>query len=330
MVDFSTLLPKTVTRFITRYWFLIGLATVLLIGFSMWQHLLWFASLKLLRNLIVACVLFLMAWPLESSTMWQAIRRPWAATLAFGVNFGLLPLIAWACLPLLRDDLAVGLIVAAAAPCTLASAAVWTRQAGGNDAVALLVTIATNLLCFLLTPLWLLLTIGRGDVKFPAGMMIAKLAILVVVPIVAAQLSRLHGPVASWSTQRKPWLSILAQCGILTIVLVGAIQAAERIAESQSAQTVLATDLLWMIVLVCTVHVVALTAGLVLARVTGLRRPDRIAVAFAGSQKTLMVGLFVATSLEVTILPMVGYHVSQLLIDTLVADRMRATTADKQ
>ena len=33
----------------------------------------------------------------------------------------------------------------------VASAAVWTRRAGGNDAVALIVTISTNLACFLLT-----------------------------------------------------------------------------------------------------------------------------------------------------------------------------------
>ena len=69
--------------------------------------------------------------------------------------------------PLLRGDLAVGLLVAAAAPCTLASAAVWTRRAGGNDAVALMVTIGTNLTCFVVTPLWLLVTTGRAGIEFP-------------------------------------------------------------------------------------------------------------------------------------------------------------------
>jgi len=312
------------TAYIIRYWFLIGLAAVLLIGFSLWRQLGWLADLILLRNLVVASVLFLMAWPLEFSTMWQAIRRPWAAALAFGVNFGLLPLIAWASLPLLRDDLAVGLMIAVSAPCTLASAAVWTRQAGGNDAVALLVTITTNLSCFLLTPFWLLVTIGRSDIDLPAGQMVAKLAVLVVVPIVAAQLSRLYRPVAAWATRRKRPLSILAQGGILTIVFVGAIQASEKLAASESGQIVLAADLAWMIALVSAIHLAALGAGLLLARATGLRRPNQIAVAFAGSQKTLMVGLFVATSLGATILPMVAYHVCQLVIDTLVADRFRA------
>ena len=56
------------------------------------------------------------------------------------------------------------MIVAATAPCTLASAAVWTRRAGGNDAVAILVTFITNATCFLVTPFWLILmTRDRGD-----------------------------------------------------------------------------------------------------------------------------------------------------------------------
>ena len=48
-----------------------------------------------------------------------------------------------------------------------------------------------------------------------------------------------------------------------------------------------------------------------------------IAVGISGSQKTLMVGLQVCLDLGITILPMVAFHVAQLLVDTLIADRMR-------
>ena len=43
--------------------------------------------------------------------------------------------------------------------------------------------------------------------------------------------------------------------------------------------------------------------------------------AFAGSQKTLMVGLSVATELQVSIVPIVIFHSAQLIFDTFVADR---------
>ena len=55
----------------------------------------------------------------------------------------------------------------------------------------------------------------------------------------------------------------------------------------------------------------------------GLVRPDQIAVGIAGSQKTLMVGLQVGMDLHVSILPMVVYHVGQLFLDTVIADRIR-------
>ena len=52
---------------------------------------------------------------------------------------------------------------------------------------------------------------------------------------------------------------------------------------------------------------------------------DAIAVAFSGSQKTLMVGAYIALAVgPLAILPMVAYHAAQLIVDTLVADWWRA------
>jgi len=82
-----------------------------------------------------------------------------------------------------------------------------------------------------------------------------------------------------------------------------------------------------MLIAVCTVHTVMLIVGVWLARLLRFSREDQIAVAFAGSQKTLMVGLLMAMSLKVSILPMVTYHVMQLLIDTLIADYFRRQAA---
>jgi sodium/bile acid cotransporter 7 len=54
-----------------------------------------------------------------------------------------------------------------------------------------------------------------------------------------------------------------------------------------------------------------------------MTREDRIAVGISGSQKTLMVGLQVAIASQLLILPMVVYHVGQLIVDTIIADRWR-------
>ncbi len=55
----------------------------------------------------------------------------------------------------------------------------------------------------------------------------------------------------------------------------------------------------------------------------GFSRGDRIAVGIAGSQKTLMVGLQVGIELEMSILPIVVFHIGQLLLDTIIADQLR-------
>jgi sodium/bile acid cotransporter 7 len=231
----------------------------------------------------------------------------------------------------LRPELAMGLMIAASIPCTLASATVWTRRAGGNDAVAILVTMITNLVCFVVTPFWLWLTIGRTlpEGALDARAMVGKLAVIVVVPLVLAQIVRLWRPLASWATREKILLGVVSQLGILVMVLCSAVAAGRHLASEGAMRP---TPLDWALLVACTValHFSALCAGFLLARQLGLSLPDRIAVGFAGSQKTLMVGITVAAGFEgaaLAILPMVIYHVGQLLIDTFVADWFRANSA---
>ena len=152
--------------------------------------------------------------------------------------------------------------------------------------------------------------------------MALKLGLLVVLPMILAQLLRLHLPLASWATKRKPLLSVFAQCGILSMVFFGAVWTGLRLGEAEATELAPIT-LFVMLVAVCTVHTTMLVTSLWLARQFRFSREDQIAVAFASSQKTLMVGLLMAMSLQVSILPMVTYHVMQLLIDTLIADRFR-------
>jgi sodium/bile acid cotransporter 7 len=81
-----------------------------------------------------------------------------------------------------------------------------------------------------------------------------------------------------------------------------------------------------MLAAVATVHVAALFGGFALGRIVGLDRENWITVGIAGSQKTLMIGIQIAIAENwgLGILPMVAYHASQLLIDTVVADRLSA------
>lgn len=341
-------------RFLLQRWFLLTLACVLGVSF-MWPGMLKPAVDALPRQWIVAGVMFLMALPLDAAMMWSSVRRPQAVLLAIFVSAVLAPLVAWGVSYALPRDLACGLLIAGAMPSTLASAAVWTRRAGGHDAIAMLATLVTNLGCFVVMPFWLTLTVGdlRTGRTLDAASMLYDLLVTAAVPIVAAQLLRLIPAVGVLATRRKVILSTLCQVGILCMVFTGSVRSglalrgletasagsaagavaapagtAAKAEDRRAARRIRTVDWVTMLAAVMGVHVVLYLAGHALGMAIRLARGDRIAVAFSGSQKTLVVGLSVAQENAavvgpLAIVPLVAYHVSQLFIDTLFADRLK-------
>ncbi|MBD15281.1 MAG: hypothetical protein CMJ72_08975 [Planctomycetaceae bacterium] len=311
-------------QFWIRHWFLLSLTAILVIGIG-WSSSLASLAAEIPREWVIASVLLAMALPLRLDLQSNTLRYPLPVLLAVTVNWLFIPGLALLASKLLIPDLALGLIIAAAVPCTLASAAVWTRLAGGNDAVSLLVTIVTNLGCFLVTPALIQVCAGYSDVKISFGEMAHKLLVLIVLPLVLAQLLRRIASVGQCADKNKPLLTIYAQCGILVIVFIGAIYSGEKLVDQSS----LGWQFTIMIALVAVIHVFAWLCGFWLAGWFGIGREEQIAVAFAGSQKTLMVGLAIALHFGgLVILPMLTYHVAQLLIDTLLAGRLQSQFHD--
>ena len=315
-------------QLLLRRWFLLMLTTTLLAGMG-WHRQ--FAPIvdSLPQDWIIGSVLLAMALPLRIDAMWASLRHPLPALLAVTINLVGVPLLAWSASWLLNEELALGIIITAAVPCTLASAAVWTRLAGGNDAVSLLVTMLTNLSCFAVTPALIYLLADHAVVAIPFGPMAGKLLLLIVLPIMAAQLLRTIPAVGKWATANKRGLGGYAQLGILSIVFVGAVRCGQRIDELDGQLTSVAGQIILMLVLVAAVHLTAWWLGFWTAARMGLAHAEQLAVAFAGSQKTLMVGLAIALPFGgLTVLPMLSYHVEQLLIDTMLAERLRQSSPD--
>jgi sodium/bile acid cotransporter 7 len=312
--------------FLQQRWFLVVLVAVLVAGIA-WPAAMWPLARWLPDDVIVAVVTFVMAMPLETSALWRAVRQPGPAWLAAALNSGVAPPLGWVASRILPTELATGVILAASVPCTLATAAVWTRRAGGNHAVAFLVTMITNLACFIVVPAWLLFLIGvRAEIDF-RGIVLA-LFLLVVLPIIAAQILRQWNVIGTWATRHVATLSGIAQIGVLLMVFIGAVRCGERLASLDPSSAITAGNVALMIVAVTAVHVSLLGLAFGVSQLLRLSRADTIAVAFSGSQKTLMVGAYVALAIgPLAILPMVAYHAAQLVIDTLVADWLRTAAA---
>jgi sodium/bile acid cotransporter 7 len=311
-------------RTLQRHWFLASLISLLAAGIA------WHGPLESLadwmpQNYLVASVLLVMSLGLDTRTMWNSVRRPTAAALAVTINLGVVPPLAWLAGRFVDSSLAEGMIVAATVPCTLASAAVWTRRAGGNDTIAVLTTMATSLTCFIVTPAWLTLLVGRtGGPQQEFGQLVLRLALVVVLPIVLGQVLRSVPVVRAWVTRGAQALTLYAQLGILAMVFIGAVACGRQIEGLGAGLAPQAGSIVMMSALVATVHTVAWWTGFWSAGRLGLSQADQTAVAFAGSQKTLMVGLAIAVDFGgLAILPMVAYHVEQLVIDTLLAEWLR-------
>jgi sodium/bile acid cotransporter 7 len=315
---------RVIVPILQRHWFLVILGIVLAMGMIFPEQSAQYAF-AIPKNWIIAGVLLAMSLPLEFAAMWNAMRRPAPSLLATFISFVVVPLLVWPISLFFRSDLAAGLIIASAVPCSMASVTVWTRLAGGNEAVSILVTVITNLACFVVTPTWVWFLVGRQTATESFGKMALQLFLVVVLPMVAGQMLRTIPTVGCWANRQKKLLSHVAQSGVLAIVFVGAVYSGRQLRELGSDVFEVGGQILLMMVAVAILHLVAWTIGLFTAREFGMNREDQIAVAFGGSQKTLMVGLAIALTIPgLTILPMLSYHVEQLLIDTVLAGRLKA------
>ncbi len=97
----------------------------------------------------------------------------------------MIPLLAWACSRFLPASLAGGLCVASVVPSTMASAAVWTKRAGGDESIPVMVTLITSALAVVVAPAWLWLTLGMES-HLDGGRMFVDLSLTVLLPIVLA------------------------------------------------------------------------------------------------------------------------------------------------
>ncbi|MCA9192450.1 MAG: bile acid:sodium symporter family protein [Planctomycetales bacterium] len=306
--------------FLARNWFMSLLVATVAFGLLLSESLLPLTEIPGLQTSIVLCVMLMMALPVPLELVKNAILRPGPAIMASAINMGLLPLLAYALSQILPFELAGGLVVAATVPCTLASAAVWTRKAGGDDTVAIFVTLITNLSCAFITPLWLVFLLGQ-EVQMKFGPMVANLALLVVLPIVIGQLLRFWNRISTFAHQHRNSLSVACQLGILSMVLLGSIQMGHNMVTGVTSTPW--TSVLLVVGLASIAHLLALGCGWYASHICGIQRPQQIAVALGSSQKTLMIGLKLAIDCGVSILPMIIYHVSQLLLDAILVERWR-------
>ena len=313
--------------FLRQRWFLCALLTGVSLALSL-PHVVHAWTQELPPQLVVALALFLMAWTMPSRSLAGELRRPWAALWAMAISYGFLPGAAWGLGMLAPADVKIGLLLAASVPCTLASCVLWTRLAGGNEATALLTVLGCTLSSWFITTFWLATTTGT-QVEIPAVKMMGDLALTLILPVALGQGLRLHAVGARFADRHKKPLSVVSQLIILAIVLKAAATVGLKIDDGRELKIAL---LLLSGASAFGLHLLALVTGLWTSAAWGFDRPRCLAVAFAGSQKTLPISLmlfdrYFVEQFPLAVVPLLFFHVGQLLLDTLIAERIKHAAA---
>lgn len=312
------------SAFIGKHWFMVSLAlgvAVAMVAPTVVRG----ATDFLEPRWTVAVSLFLMAWTMPTASLLREMRSPSASLYAVLLSYGFVPLAGWV-LGFLAPtaDVRVGLILVSAVPCTLASAILWTRLAGGNEACALLTVMGTTFTSWFATTAWLYGLTGT-DLQLDAVQMMRDLVLSLIAPVLIGQLVRWM-PSGARVAERNMWtLGVVSQAIILAIVMKAGVVVGDELHK----------DALWeapaifvaSVVLAVALHLVALVSGLFSCRWLGFNRGRQIAVAFSASQKTLPVSLmlyeqFFKDDYPFAVLPLLFYHVGQLLLDTVIAKRL--------
>jgi predicted Na+-dependent transporter len=216
----------------------------------------------------------------------------------------------------------IGLAAICCVPTTLSSGIVLTRQAEGNELLALVLTLVLTLMGTLLTPILFGLLLGTSvAIDLAVGSMILKLCLLVLVPLVLGQLVR------KFILRRPPsYLKHLPSiCVILTVWLA---------AQGNSSALRELPWYAWICFALISLSLHICWFGLIwiFAEKNGIHRRNQTAMALIGSQKTLPFAITVLTialssgsiadSLPVAISFVVIFHLTQVLTDSLLAPRL--------
>lgn len=219
----------------------------------------------------------------------------------------------------IHPGIKAGFFYLAALPTTISSAIVMTSNSDGDSSAALFSTTLSNILGIFVTPLLCAQFLqSTSDAAPPLSSLIAKLSLLVLLPLVVGQLIRPF--VKEWATSSKKLFKRLSNSFIVFIVFAAFCQSVKSgIWGEVGLAAVLITMLLTLVFLLLFSSVVWFSSPVACSGTS-----ERIAVFFCGSQKTLAAGVPMASilfanlpsggnlAIGLMILPLMCYHPLQL------------------
>ena len=222
--------------------------------------------------------------------------------------------------------LALGFLFLGTLPSTVQSATAYTSLAGGDVASSVVAAALLNILgVFITAPLFSLLAGSHAAAFDGAGLV--KVMTILLLPFAMGQ--ALQGRLGGWVGGHRQLVTWMDRSSIAIAVYVAFSNAVRQgIWERIDAAG-------WMGLLTgcAALLVVGYGGAWLVGRTIGLDRGDRIAMMFAGAQKSVAMGAPLATVLfppavaGVILLPTLAYHLAQLIVAAPLASRLKARAA---
>lgn len=306
--------------FLKKNWFFVGIAVMIILAYLLPDLGRWVREFSIL-NVGIFLAFFVTGLTLETSSIGSHLRQFKAPVAAMISSLLLLPLLAWLLARMvLSPEFVIGVCIIATAPVTVASGTVMTAIGRGNVPLSLFICVLGNFLAIFTIPVSLSYLVSIGsNIDLPVFKMLSGLLLTVLVPTLLGQLAR--PLVKEKLLPCKKLFSLFQQCVVLLIIFNAVASSTDRILQAGSTIILV---LAFMIVL----HSLVLAMNYGISKGIGLDRASTVAFTIHASQKTLTVSYLVwagyfAVQYPMALIPGIGYHLTQMIMDTVVAEKFR-------
>jgi len=336
----STPPPSCWKPFLLKHFLPLGLVCALLIGLVIPGFGQALAALKagewsLVQSLCMVFIFVISGLTLKTDDIRAAIRA-WKAT-TFGVTsilfitptLALLP----GQLPFLVKEFQVGFLLFCCMPTTINSGVALAQSAKGSFALALLLTVLSNLIGIFTAPFFLSLLLSVADVHVSPQPLLLKLLLMILLPLIIGKAAReKSAPVLAAVKKHKTYLSNTSNLSLITIVLMSI---------SKSQPKIVSLDVLSLLGLVMVgllIHAIYLAFNFSVAHyLLKLPLPLKKSVVVMCSQKTLPMAMTIVAFLPEEVgepglvsIPCIVSHLVQIFADAFLCSKWAQYTDTDQ
>lgn len=333
--------PRRVLNFVkwvlSEHWFIVGI--VLAIGLAAAVPDLgraggWIAAQYSIQYCAVIVIFILSGMSLKTRVLLNAAAKLPVHVLIQLLSLGLTPLVGFAVFKGLSASsldqfLVDGLMIATAMPTTISTNVVFTKGAGGNEAIALINAVIGNIIGIFVSPGLLQLYLGKyGAANYVA--VLKKLSITVIAPLVGGQIAQFALPAAVNWAQGKVKFGNVNNVMILLLVWSTFCTTFKDPPQVGGGSVVAILVICLALYFAFTAACLAIGALPPLKRLLRLKRTDIVPIAYCGATKTLALGLPLISvmygdkkNVGILALPLLMYHAGQILTGNLFIPHLR-------